>query len=341
MPCVFRLLLPAVTHLTKRALKLKEYANHSEYSPFSVRRNFCHDLAISFLKMFRVQFIFKGLENANSKQAVYFPNHQSDFDSVLTMMLFKAQTSYLGKKQVATMPFISSVMRATDSEFLDRKDLRSEVRTIHNIANKMKANPNLSFIIFPEGQRTQDTINETMNPFKPGAFKAAYYAKADIVPMCMFGSYNFLKFNKPDKKVYPFQVTFFKPIHYEEYKDIPTTELAKKIQAQVEAELARQRELQPILETFWNRKENAKAYRKDVRRRIRQYYKERRQELKEDKKLEKEYRKTHKRSLKPTNVVTITKEDKIYFKEAKADRKQQREHFIALEKERLKAKNGH
>lgn len=328
MPNILRMLPSALVHMIKRQRLLKEYANHTEYSPLVVRRNFCHEYATSFLKLFRVNYVIKGIENTNSDRCIFYSNHQSDIDAVLTMILFSKPISYLGKKEVAKMPIVSDIMKACDGEFLNRRDLRSEVISMRNIVRKMNENPNLGYIIFPEGQRTQDVINRTLCPFKPGAFKPAYLTKSDIVPMCLYGSYNCLNFKKKDKRVYPIQVTFMKPIKYEEYKDLTTIELSNKIQAMVEEELKKQRELQPILESFWNKKENAKVYKKDVKKRVHKYFKLRKIQREEDLKLEKEFRKTHERSKKILNKVIITKEDKMYFKSSKKERKQQKLQFI-------------
>lgn len=334
MPNILGLIPPVGYRVVKCFRRLNLYADHPESFPLDLRYRHTHELAFSLVAPFHIRFIFKGLENAGNKRAVFFFNHQSDFDPPATMMFMKRPGGYLAKKKICTYPIIDQIVRATDGNYLDRKDLRQEVRTIRDIGNKLTNDPEMNFIVFPEGQRSQDPINRTMKPFKPGSFKSAYYAKADIVPCCLYGTYALLEFNKPTKGVYPLQFTFLPCIKYEDYKDLSTVQLAQKVQAEVEEELERMRKLQPQLEAYWNTPEHIKEYKAECKARMKKYYALRSKERKADKKLAEQSLKEHPKNKQKYRPVVYTEQDRKNDIEAKKERAAEKAEFIRQAHER-------
>ena len=70
-----------------------------------------------------------------------------------------------------------------------------------------------------------------MGDFKGGSFKSAMNAKCPIVPVAMLNSYQAFDTNS----IHPVtvQVHFLKPIPYEEYKGMKSTEIAEKVKKQI------------------------------------------------------------------------------------------------------------
>ena len=88
-----------------------------------------------------------------------------------------------------------------------------------------------NFLIFPEGTRSR--MGNQLLPFKGGTFKSAVRARCPIVPCALIDSY------KPfdEKSIAPVTVKliYLKPICYEEYKGLKTTEIAELVKSRIEA----------------------------------------------------------------------------------------------------------
>lgn len=334
MPSVLRMIFPVVGKIARCLPRLNLYADHPESFPFDLRYRHTHQFAFSLIPAFRIRFVFKGLENAGDERAVFLFNHQSNVDPVEVMSVLNRPCGYLAKKQICTYPIIDQVMRSTDGNYLDRNDLRQEVKTIRDIASKLKKDPEMGFVIFPEGKRSQDPVHRTMSPYKPGSLKSAYYAKADIVPCVLYGTYSILEFSKPDRKVYPIQITFLPRLRYQDYKDLSTVELSALIEERTRQECERMRRLQPALEEYWNRPENAKEFRRELKARMKAYWKRRRKEIKADKKLAAAYHKDHPFNKDKYRPVVYTAEDARHDREAKAERDEEKKEFLRIARER-------
>lgn len=328
MPSLLRLVPEVVPLVLKRLKTLNAYADHPETAPLRVRYDFCHEFALSILKPFRIRFVIQGQEKVPQGHAIFFPNHVTDFDAPVMLMLMANTTSFLAKKQICKFPIIDPIVRATDSVYINREDLRSEVKTIREVANKMLSDPSRNFAIWPEGKRSRDPIAHTMSPYKPGAFKAAYYAKATVVPMAIYGDYALLEFFHPDRAVYPVQVTFLDPIPYEEYRNLTTSELSAKCEALTQAEVARMRIRQPILESIFNQPQQALAYRADLDYLDRRLKAEWAVTKAGEEAWAKEYRKTHPANPFKYRPVVYTKEDRINDKLNRKRGHEERDAFL-------------
>ena len=73
---------------------------------------------------------------------------------------------------------------------------------------------------------------EDVTAFKAGSFKSAYKAKAPIVPVALIDSYK--AFNSFSFQKITTQVHYLKPLYYEEYKDMKTSEVALLVEKQIQ-----------------------------------------------------------------------------------------------------------
>ena len=143
--------------------------------------------------------------------------------------------SFVGKKSLKKVPVIGKVITNLHSLFIDREDIRQELKVMKGVQESI-IKDDVRWIIFPEGTRTKDTVNYTCNDFKPGAFKYPMQEKKKIVPCAIFGTHRVL--DKLDKhKEYPVYVHFFEPITPEVYKDLSTKEVALMTQNMVQAKV--------------------------------------------------------------------------------------------------------
>lgn len=342
MASFFRMLWPFIGMVLSKTSRIYRYGNHPEKAPQPVRYDYCQYAARSLIKPFRIKLVVEGEENLPSERVLFCPNHQSDIDCVVMMMVNPKPSGFLAKLDVSRMPVVDGVLRAVDGDYLNRGFPLSELRTINSIIDKLNKNPNMSYIIFPEGRRTPDVVHRTVQKFLSGAFRIALKTKAPIVPVAMFGAFKLLDFKSPDQKVFVIQLKYLKPITYEEYKDKKPQEIAEMVEGIVTEEVGKQRQRQGELERYWNQSDHAKEFAKEVK----EYDKEMKKAWKiknsENKLLEKEWRKTH--PLLPKNrKPKITKEQDAMIQKMREERNALVQHYIQLgeeEKKQLKDKNS-
>ena len=87
-----------------------------------------------------------------------------------------------------------------------------------------------NYTIFPEGTRSKN--GNRVGEFKGGSFKAATKVKCPIVPVALIDS--FKPFDSHSLKPVEVQVHYLKPLYYDEYKDMKTTEIAEEVQKRIE-----------------------------------------------------------------------------------------------------------
>ena len=115
-----------------------------------------------------------------------------------------------------------------DAVVIDLDNNRDKVRAIMDVTRQVKLGRN--FLIFPEGGYT-DNKNE-LQEFQAGCFSCSLQTKTPIVPIALFDSYKSMNsntFGRVDT-----QVHFLKPLLYEDYKDMKTTEIAAVVRERIQ-----------------------------------------------------------------------------------------------------------
>lgn len=111
---------------------------------------------------------------------LYVSNHRSFFDILIGYTSVPNLTGFVAKKEMHTLPFISSWMRNLNCLFLDRENIREGMKTILEGIDLVKHGH--SIFIAPEGTRNQ---GKDMLPFKEGSFKIAEKSGCPIIPVAM------------------------------------------------------------------------------------------------------------------------------------------------------------
>ena len=132
------------------------------------------------------------------------------------------------KKEVENVPFLKQVFACMKAIPLDRNDLRQGLQVIKQVAEEVKEGRN--YLIFAEGTRSRKG-NQLLD-FKGGSFKSAVKAQCPIVPVALIDSYK--SFDTNSIKKLTVQVHFLKPIPYEEYQGMKTTEIAAMVKQRIE-----------------------------------------------------------------------------------------------------------
>ena len=146
-----------------------------------------------------------GVENIpNENGFMFYPNHQGLYD-------------------------VLAILEACPTPFSVVANIRQSMQIILNVTKEVKNGRN--YLIFAEGTRSKHGNHP--QEFKGGSFKAAMKAKCPIVPVALIDTYK--AFDTGSAEPLTVQVHFLKPMHYEEYKDMKSTEIAAEVRKRVEA----------------------------------------------------------------------------------------------------------
>lgn len=172
-----------------------------------------------------IDYRVEGYENIPEHGPVVItPNHQSLFDSLSFVITSKRPVVFIAKKETKKMPYVGWICAVLDGFFLNREDIRQSLKLMKEVEEYLKTKKDPILIVFPEGTRTKDP-DLAIGEFKAGTYKAAYKAKATIIPAAMNGTPRILKFKTYLK--HRVDIRLGKPLIYDEYKDMTTVELAK------------------------------------------------------------------------------------------------------------------
>lgn len=177
----------------------------------------------------RVHIDAYGRENIPDKDGfIFFPNHQGLYDVLAIIEASPRPFSVVAKKEIAKIPFLKQIFACMKAFMLDREDVRQAIQVIINVTKEVQKGRN--YLIFAEGTRSKK--GNHVGSFKGGSFKAATKARCPIVPVALVDS--FKPFDTNTIKPVTVQVHFLKPLTYEEYKDMKTTEIAALVEERVQ-----------------------------------------------------------------------------------------------------------
>ena len=134
----------------------------------------------------------------------------------------KKPHGYVAKKELDNIFLLSDSMRLIQCQFMDRTDVRQSVKVISAAAKSVKEGHLM--VIFPEGTRM---IQAEIGSFKAGSFKLAQKAKADIIPVTIYNSYEVAK-RWPRRTVINMEI--HDPIPYETYEALSTNEICEQVE---------------------------------------------------------------------------------------------------------------
>ena len=106
------------------------------------------------------------------------------------------------------------------------------MKVIQTMAEEVKKGRN--FLIFPEGTRSRQG-NQTLE-FKGGTFKSAVKARCPIVPCALIDS--FIPFDEKSIRPVTVHLYYLKPLYYEEYQNMKTTEIAEEVKRRIDETIA-------------------------------------------------------------------------------------------------------
>lgn len=213
-------------------IKLCYYASHVDNYPEITRFKLLKYIVKRANKGGNVAIKTYGKENIPEKSGfMFFPNHQGLYDVLAIVDASPRPFSVVAKKEVANVPLLKQTFACMKAYMIDRDDVRQSMQVILDVTEQVKKGRN--YLIFAEGTRSRE--GNKLLEFKGGSFKAATKARCPIVPIALIDS--FKPFDTSSIAPVTVQVHFLKPLYYDEYKDMKTTEIAKEVKLRIEAEI--------------------------------------------------------------------------------------------------------
>ena len=203
-----------------------------EYYPHKERYEYIRNVVKKVNKSGRVEVIVHGIENIPTENGfILFPNHQGLFDMLAIMEACPKPLSVVVKKEAANLILVKEVVKALDGFYIDRQDIKASLEIISRMTEGVKENKN--YVIFPEGTRSRE--GNRLLPFKGGTFKSAVNACCPIVPVALIDS--FKPFDENSSRKQKVEVCFLKPLYYEDYQKLKTTQIAELVHDKIQEEI--------------------------------------------------------------------------------------------------------
>jgi len=153
----------------------------------------------TIIRLLGINLTVSGSENIDpSKSYLIVSNHQSYFDIFVLLAALNLNFKFIAKASLFKIPFLGWSMKSLGYIPIDRKNLKSALKTIHSVNSKLKTDKNWSVLIFPEGTRSADG---KLSSFKKGGLNKMLAAGDNILPVAISGTYNVLK--KGSIAIYP------------------------------------------------------------------------------------------------------------------------------------------
>lgn len=208
--------------------KLCRYAKHPEkYSEEEMYRHIQYILKRA-VRGGNIDLQVSGTENIPKEGGfMLYANHQGMFDVLAVAATCDIPVGAVLKKELYDIPFLHQVAICTRSFPMDREDVRQSLTVIQSVIREVKAGRN--YLIFPEGTRSRN--GNQMGQFHSGSFRCATRSKCPIVPVALVDSFKVL--DQKGSKPVTVQIHHLKPICWEEYGNLKTTELAALVKERI------------------------------------------------------------------------------------------------------------
>ena len=210
-------------------LKIRSYNKHIDETTFEERFDFGQKMIRKINSKSRVRIHSFGQENLPAEQGYLIaPNHQGLFDALILFETHDKPFKAIVKKELMSVFVLGNVLKMLQFEAMDRENLRASMKVIKKATQEMSEGRN--YVIFPEGTRCRQ--QNQMLEFNGGTFKTVIDAKKPIVPVALIDCYKV--FDNNTIAPVDAQIHYLKPIFYDEYKDMNSTEIAHYVQECIE-----------------------------------------------------------------------------------------------------------
>ncbi len=225
------MVLRSLLNLPYWLFHINQLCNIDKYDA-ATRYAYLHKLVPIINRRGRVVIDCHGLDNLPKETGyIMFPNHQGLFDALTFLETHERPFVTVMKKEVKDTILLKQIIQLLQAEVIDREDIRQSMQVIMNMTRRVKTGEN--FLIFAEGTRSRNGNN--LLEFKGGSFKSATNAKCPIVPVALIDS--FKPFDTNSLRKLKVQIHYLKPLYYEDYKDMKSTEIAELVSSTIQKKI--------------------------------------------------------------------------------------------------------
>lgn len=229
---IVMMVLRNLLHIPYLGILLLMYARENDHTPEQKKYDLLRKIVYRANKGGNVKLVCTGQENIPEQDGfIFYPNHQGMYDMLAVIGTCTKPLAVVLKKEAADIPFLKQIRLVTRSLAMDREDVRQSMKVIMQVADEVSEGRN--YVIFPEGTRSKN--ENKMGDFKGGSFKAATKAKCPIIPVALLNS--FVPFDSHSLKQVEVHIHYLKPLTYEEYKGMKTTEIAEVVKARIQEKI--------------------------------------------------------------------------------------------------------
>ena len=202
---------------------LIRYSNNPSKYPIEKRYRKLRRLIHFLFWTFRVRVNVSGLDNLRNIEGRFLitPNHRSVVDAITLIYISEKPITFAAKIESKKYPVIGRAITMLEGVFLDRDDLRQQLKMMKYIDNETKNNPNRNWVIFPEGTRNKDDSPFSLLEFHQGSFRTVVSEQIPVIPCVMYGNDRIL--SKKYRWNIHVQADFGKPIYPGEASGILST----------------------------------------------------------------------------------------------------------------------
>ncbi len=225
------MVLRSLLNLPYWLFHINQLCNIEKYDA-ATRYAYLHKLVPIVNRRGRVTIDCHGLDNLPEETGyIMFPNHQGLFDALAFLETHERPFVTVMKKEVKDTILLKQIIQLLQAEIIDREDIRQSMQVIMNMTKRVKTGEN--FLIFAEGTRSRN--GNKLLEFKGGSFKSATNARCPIVPVALIDS--FKPFDTKSLRKLTVQIHYLKPLYYEDYKDLKSTEIAELVSSTIQAKI--------------------------------------------------------------------------------------------------------
>ncbi len=222
-------------YLYTLTIKMKEPFNEK----YSKIHRFFMDEFLKFLCVaLRIKIVLKGEELIpKDERFLIVSNHLSNFDPIVAnAALVGKEISWVSKKENFKIPIAGKFMYKTNFLSMDREDVRQSLKVINKAAEYVKDDV-VSMGIYPEG--TRNKTQDTLLPFKNGAFKIMQKARCPLVVMTLTNTEKIHK-RTPFKRTRVY-IDVIKKYSFEELEGKNTNDISLEVEALMAEHLKEQK----------------------------------------------------------------------------------------------------
>ena len=211
---------------------IRKYSTDPEKYDINLRFKKVQRFIQKVLDAFNVQYDLINIDEyeknlKENKSMLLVANHISDCDPLVMIAIAKRPMTFVSKIENEKLLYVGRLLKCIDGVFIDRDDLKQQLKVFKKIKENMMSDKPLDWVIFPEGTRNKINVGEVQE-FHYGTIKPAMNSNSPISVFSIVGTQRILSSKSKEKK-YPVIIKFDKTFTPEEYKGLTTVELSEKL----------------------------------------------------------------------------------------------------------------